>query len=65
MSPLFKAIREAAPTLSVGMPTADLLNLVAELADYVSAGALFEGTAPAENARAMLASVAAARPGSA
>ncbi len=65
MSPLFKAIREAAPTLSVGMPTADLLNLGAELAEYVSAGAVFEGKAPAENARAILASVAAARPGSA
>ncbi len=65
MSPLFKAIREAAPTISVGMPTADLLNLGVDPADYVSAGAVFEGKAPAENARAMLASVAAARPGSA
>ncbi len=38
MSPLFKAIREAAPTLSVGMLTADLLNLGAELAVLESAG---------------------------
>ena len=32
MTPLFKAIREAAPTISVGMLTADLLNLGAEIA---------------------------------
>ena len=38
MSPLFKAIRETAPTLSVGMLTADLLNLGAELAVLEAAG---------------------------
>ncbi len=38
MSPLFKAIREAAPTISVGMLTADLLNLGAEIALLEAAG---------------------------
>jgi ribulose-phosphate 3-epimerase len=38
VSPLFETIRAAAPTLSVGMLTADLLNLGAEMALLEGAG---------------------------
>ena len=38
VTPLFKAIREAAPTISVGMLTADLTNLNAEIVLLEDAG---------------------------
>ena len=66
MTSLLQTIRRAPPTISVGMFTADLLNLGSEIATLESSGARlvhFDGRAPAENARAMLEAVAAARAG--
>ena len=64
MTSLLQTIRRAAPTISVGITRANLAEITRLGPDLIVTGsAVFAGRAPAENARAMLEAVAAARPG--
>ena len=64
MTSLLQTIRRAAPTISVGITRAKVAEITRLGPGLIVTGsAVFDGRAPAENARAMLAAVAAARAG--